>query len=95
MTTSSKAELLALLELESDMECRVVKSTKDTIYIVIPHKDYLLNQSEVIDINAAGTVGTTGSISSAGTASTAGTVCASFSTASSAASIGSAGTADL
>ncbi len=85
--------------LMSDIDVKVVESTKSSYYFVIPWYDKniknedLINLSAAAELGSAGSIATVGSLGSAGTIGTAVSTTSSVSTASSVGSLGSASTA--
>ncbi len=87
------------IELNSNIELKVLTSTKDKVYIVFPHTGHI-NIEEIRAGVQASTAGSAGSGSTAGTVSTFSTtapvtVGCSIGTASTAGTVGTAGSVDL
>ncbi len=81
------------------VDYKVVESSKDVFYVVMPYVDGSINSQDIDNIIAAacvGSAGTLGTAATASSASSASTVCGSVSSASSASTLGcltTAGTA--
>lgn len=85
-------EMLKIFGISPDVDIKVLTSTKDITYVVLPALEESVDMGQLNNIVAA--KGCTSSVGSVGTFSTAGTICSTASSLTTALSAGSAGSVD-